>query len=140
MYPTFSNIIRTCSKDYQIPGTDKIVRKGYLVIMPMYAMHMSEKYYTEPNKFKPERFNAENSEGKTQINRPFYPFGNGPRQCVAMRLGKLIIKVNAIMILQKFNIKLDDRLKNQPFQFDTNYLAISLLGGIHLNFTKRKSA
>lgn len=131
IYPTFINIIRTCVKDYQIPGTDKIIEKGYQVFISMYAMHISENYYEEPHKFKPERFNEENSARKNQINRPFYPFGGGPRSCIGVRKGKLMTKASVVMILQNFHVELDDKLTGRPFEFDPEYLGISLLGGLY---------
>ena len=41
------------------------------------GLHYDEKYWEEPNKFDPERFNSEN---KGKINGAVYqPFGFGPR-------------------------------------------------------------
>ena len=73
---------RTCLNDYKIPGTDKIIEKGVQIIIPAMALHNDEAYYKEPNKFDPDRFNEENSEGKNIGNRPFFPFGEGQRNCI----------------------------------------------------------
>lgn len=44
------------------------------------SLHMDEKYYPEPEKFKPERFSDEN---KQNIKlSAFIPFGSGPRSCI----------------------------------------------------------
>lgn len=74
-YPQASILPRTCVKNYQIPGTDKIIEKGTAIFIPIYALHRDEKYYPDPEKFEPGRFSKENSAGVNQINRPYYAFG-----------------------------------------------------------------
>lgn len=74
-YPVVAALPRRCAQDYHIPGTNKIIEKGVEVIVPVAGYHKDERYFTEPNKFDPDRFNEENSTGKNMINRPYYPFG-----------------------------------------------------------------
>lgn len=50
--------------------------------LQVYAMQMDPLYYPEPHQFKPERFLGENSAEKGAINRPYFPFGDGPRNCI----------------------------------------------------------
>lgn len=47
---------------------------------PIYSIQHDEKYYDNPDKFDPERFNDDN---KHKI-KPFtyMPFGVGPRNCI----------------------------------------------------------
>ena len=79
MYPVLPLINRQCVKEYQIPGTNQIIEKGVRLYIPSLGLQMDEKYYENPTKFIPDRFLEENSEGKNQINRPYLPFGDGPR-------------------------------------------------------------
>jgi cytochrome P450 family 9 len=44
------------------------------------GIHRDEKYYPDPEKFDPERFNTENK-GKRDIYA-YMPFGFGPRNCI----------------------------------------------------------
>lgn len=46
---------------------------GDTVWLPMYAFHMDEKYFTNPEKFDPERFNERNIEKIKPIS--YNPFG-----------------------------------------------------------------
>lgn len=48
-------------------------KKGTEVFVPIYALQRDEKYWPDPDKYDPERFNDQNSAGKDQINRPYYP-------------------------------------------------------------------
>lgn len=75
-------LTRTCVKDYQIPGTDKVIKKGVEIFVPSFSLHRDDKYYVDPLDFDPDRFNEKNLDGKNQLNRPFYPFGDGPRNCI----------------------------------------------------------
>jgi len=136
-YPSLPILNRTCIKNYQIPGTDKVIEKGTQVFIPAMALHWDEKYFEDPEKFIPDRFNEENSAGKNLINRPYLPFGEGPRNCIGMRLGKLQTKVGLVMMLQKFRFELSDQHKNCDMKLDPKTILIAPLGGIHLRVFKR---
>lgn len=57
-----------------------MIEKGTEVFIPAYALQMDENYYDEPEKFKPERFlNEEGLAAKNLLNKPYIPFGDGPR-------------------------------------------------------------
>lgn len=132
MYNVFPNIARKCVKDYQIPGTDKIIEKGDLVIFPAFAIHRDEKYYPNPNQFDPDRFNEQNSAGKNQVNRPYLPFGDGPRNCIGLRLGKMQAQVGLVIMLQKFRYELVDSLKGHDMEFEVKGTLLAPRAGIKM--------
>lgn len=70
-------LIRECTKDWNIPGTDVVIKKGVGVFIPAFALQRDEQYFKNPEQFMPERFNTENSIGKSFIDRPYMPFGEG---------------------------------------------------------------
>jgi len=72
--------MRECNKDYKIPGTNVILEKGIKTIIPVYALHHDPKYYPEPERFDPERFNA--NEKAKRHHYVYLPFGEGPRICI----------------------------------------------------------
>ncbi|XP_068240580.1 cytochrome P450 3A41-like [Palaemon carinicauda] len=90
-YPPAPMLERICSKDYRIPGTDLTVPKALSVQVPVYAIHHDEKFWPEPEVFKPERFLPENKNDLT--NYTYMPFGLGPRNCLAMRFAQMEAKV-----------------------------------------------
>lgn len=81
-YPVLPLLNRECVKEYKIPGTNHVIEKGVKVYIPAMGSHMDEKYFKQPEKFIPDRFNEENSIGKSILNRPYLPFGEGPRNCI----------------------------------------------------------
>ncbi|KAF5285374.1 hypothetical protein FQR65_LT13264 [Abscondita terminalis] len=75
---------------------------GSLVNCPIHAIQHDPKYYPNPNKFDPDRFNEEN---KNNIKPYTYlPFGAGPRNCIGSRFALLEGKLVVAEIVSKFEI------------------------------------
>lgn len=130
-------LFRKCTKDYRIPGTNVTLEKGTVVNIPIFAMQRDEKYYEDPMKFDPMRFDSENRAGKSVVDMPYYPFGDGPRNCIGMRMGKMSTKLGIASMLSKFNIELDERhIGNELKLGRTNIIPTD---GIHLKFKPRHS-
>lgn len=114
-YPVAPILLRTCCKDYVVPGTTNVIEKGMNVLIPAFAMHRDEKFYEKPLVFDPDWFNEANRAGSNHVNQPSYGYGDGPRNCVGMRLGQLQVMVS---MLQKFRYELNGKLKNEELKFD----------------------
>lgn len=87
MYPSVGYLLRMCTApEYTIPEIDLTINEGVKVMIPIQALHRDPKYFSEPEKFDPERFS--DGVAKDYIRKfVFLPFGEGPRACV----GKYII-------------------------------------------------
>ncbi|GBN24126.1 Cytochrome P450 3A5 [Araneus ventricosus] len=84
------------------------IPEGTLIQAPVYLMHHDPDFWSEPEIFDPERFSAKpNSEGITYL-----PFGVGPRNCLGMRFAQLEAKLALANMVYKFNIKLDEKQKD----------------------------
>lgn len=112
---------RECTKEYQIPGTNTIIEKGTDIIISVLGLHRDQKFYPNPNNFEPERFLKENVSDKSFSEMPYLPFGDGPRVCIGMRMGKIQTKVGLTLMLQKNTVYLPDNapreLKISPRAF-----------------------
>lgn len=65
----------------ELPGEKRVyLEPGTLLWIPFYPVHMDPKYYSDPYKFDPERFNDENKKNIAPFT--FTPFGTGPRNCI----------------------------------------------------------
>uniref|UniRef100_A0A1B0CII3 Cytochrome n=1 Tax=Lutzomyia longipalpis TaxID=7200 RepID=A0A1B0CII3_LUTLO len=73
---------------------------------------MDPKYYPEPEEFRPERFSSDISNGGNQKGVTYMPFGDGPRACIGLRMGKLQAKIGIVLIMSKFNLRLGEKLQN----------------------------
>lgn len=95
-----------------MPGTDITIDKGTLMLSPVLGFQRDEQFYPEPEKFIPERFSKENSTHKSFIERPYMPFGYGPRLCLGMRLGQLQVKIGLVSVLKKYSFTAHDSIKD----------------------------
>lgn len=126
-------ISRKCLKDYQIPGTNKIIEKGTDVLLPTLSMHRDADYYENPHEFHPDRFNEVSLAAK---DRPYFPFGDGPRSCIGKKMGKMQVKVGLAMMLQSFKYDLKDDSKNCELEFAPANLLLSPNAEILLHVSK----
>lgn len=100
-------------------------------------MQRDAKYYPNPDEFDPLRFTTENRYGKSLVDMPYLPFGDGPRNCIGMRMGKLSTKFGIASILHKFDIELDARHIGTELKLGNTNIIPN--GGLHLKFTPRHS-
>lgn len=136
MHPPLLILNRECTKTYKIPNSDVTIDKGTPIIIPIYSIQRDPKYYPDPNQFIPERFNPENSAGKTFTTRPYMSFGDGPRICIGLRLGKMQSKVGLLMLLSNYNIGLaGNTLK--PLVITPKSFIMAPEGGFEFKITKR---
>ncbi|XP_017776439.1 PREDICTED: cytochrome P450 9e2-like [Nicrophorus vespilloides] len=103
---------RVCVKPYTIapvlPDENPVtLNVGDIISLPAFGIHRDPKFYPNPEKFDPERFNDEN---KVNINSHMYmPFGSGPRNCIGSRFALLEAKVVFLYLLAKFNIVVTEK-------------------------------
>ncbi|ERL86326.1 hypothetical protein D910_03734, partial [Dendroctonus ponderosae] len=62
----------------------KIIPKGANVVLSLFHLHRSEKYWEDPQKFDPDRFLPENISKITPYS--YLPFSSGPRDCLGMKI------------------------------------------------------
>ena len=72
LYP-LGHLERLCRKEYTFKGTNTTIKPGTLVIIPTVNMMKDSKYFEDPLKFDPTRWNKE---GESKKN-PFLHFTFG---------------------------------------------------------------
>ncbi|KAK9884799.1 hypothetical protein WA026_009027 [Henosepilachna vigintioctopunctata] len=131
LYPISSVLSRTCTKDYKVPGTNLLLKKGQKLYIPVMGIHYDEEFHPEPEKFDPERF-SEAYKGNI-TSSTFMPFGDGPRNCIGLRLGMIQVKVALATLLHKHKFKLNEKSKC-PLEFDVKHPLLSPKGGVWLDY------
>ncbi|XP_070617436.1 cytochrome P450 3A24-like isoform X11 [Erythrolamprus reginae] len=101
LYPPGTRLDRVCKKTVEIHGVT--IPKGTVVLIPVYVLHRIPEYWPEPEEFRPERFSKENKESLDPY--VFLPFGAGPRNCIAMRFARLVLKMGLVVTLQRFRFQ-----------------------------------
>lgn len=137
-YPIAPVLFRECTKDYKVRGSDLIIPKGTSIFFPLMGFQRDPKIYENPLLFKPERFlSSSNGEGKA--SGCFYlPFGDGPRNCIGTRLGKLTAKLGLATVLSKFTIELDDTdMIDKELTFNSKTFVLTPVKDFNLKVTPR---
>jgi len=97
----FAFTARLCTRDWQVPGERFVIPKDTQVYIPIVGLHYDPKYFPEPERFDPDRFeNKGNIDSST-----FQTFGSGPRQCLGKNLYMIESKVLLIHLLRNFSLK-----------------------------------
>ena len=86
LYPPAHEIRREPAEDVEIGGYR--VPEGSLLVLPTWVLHRDERFWEDPEAFRPERF----LDDEAAADRPdfaYFPFGGGPRHCIGKRFAML---------------------------------------------------
>lgn len=132
-YPGLPQLNRECTKDYHVPGTKHVIKKGTAVVISLYGMHRDPEHFPDPETFKPDRFLNENGDLKDKY---YMPFGDGPRVCIAYRMGKMVAKSGIVKMLSKYKFEM---VGKPNLDFDPGSITLVPIHGLPLKVTKRFS-
>ncbi|XP_011866375.1 PREDICTED: cytochrome P450 6k1-like [Vollenhovia emeryi] len=137
-YPSLGFLNRIAMQDYKVPNSNLVLKKGTPVYIPMLGLHYDPKYFPDPDKYDPERFNEKNKR-----NIPacvYFPFGEGPHACIGTRFGYLIMKFTLMKLLNKYEVA-PCKKTTIPVIIDPAIAMTSPLDGvIYLNLRKINAA
>ncbi|XP_016957028.1 probable cytochrome P450 6a14 [Drosophila biarmipes] len=106
-HPLLPHLIRECNQEYLVPNTDIVLDKGVNALIPVHNIHHDPEIYPEPEKFDPSRFDPD--EVKSRHPMAYLPFGDGPRNCIGLRFGKVQAKVGLVSLLRRFKFSVSNR-------------------------------
>ncbi|XP_070497146.1 cytochrome P450 6d3-like [Chironomus tepperi] len=101
-YPALPILNRECTKDYKIPDMDFVIKKGTAVIISILGVGRDDNIFPNACNFDPDRFLSDRMYYDTDM---FMPFGLGPRNCLAYRMGLIMVKVAVVMLLKNFKFE-----------------------------------
>ncbi|XP_005183202.1 cytochrome P450 6d1-like [Musca domestica] len=131
-YPGLPFLNRECTNDCQIPGLDFTIKKGTAIIIPLFGLHRDPEYFPNPMDYKPERFDRDIMDYNPIA---YMPFGEGPRHCIAQRMGVVNVKVALVKFLSNFSIEPMER-KEVEFKFHTTPILLPK-GGLPISIRRR---
>lgn len=111
MYPPAWIIARRAKNDYKIKNYT--VPAGSDIYMSQYVMHHDSRFFTDPYKFKPERW-----EERSDLPRfAFFPFGGGTRRCIGEPFAYIEAVLLMSVISQKWELTLHHgfKVEMEPF-------------------------
>ncbi|ALC40934.1 Cyp6u1 [Drosophila busckii] len=123
------HLLREANQDYAVPNTNFIIEKGTSIVIPVYAIHRDPEIYPDPERFDPARFEPE----AIKARHPFayLPFGDGPRNCIGERFGKMQAKIGLVSLLRRFKFSASKQTE-VPLELENRSFVTSSKRGIHL--------
>ena len=99
-HPPIAGLERVCTKEYAVPNSNIVIRKGDLVRVDNIGICFDPDVYTNPMNYNPERFLKENA---AELNPyGFLNFSLGPRNCIGMRFSMYEMKCCLSNLVAKF--------------------------------------
>ncbi|XP_022230415.2 cytochrome P450 6a8 [Drosophila obscura] len=120
LYTIVPHLDRKANKRFVVPGHPNfVIEAGQSIIIPSSAIHHDPNIYPEPSEFQPERFSAEESAKRSSV--AWLPFGDGPRNCIGLRFGKMQALIGLALLIRNFKFstcpKTADPLVYNPKSF-----------------------
>ncbi|MEZ3144930.1 cytochrome P450 [Halobaculum sp. MBLA0143] len=126
LYPPSHTIFRRTRQPVTIRSWS--LPEGALLYLPQWVVHRDERWWDEPEAFRPERFGEE-------AGRPsfaFFPFGAGPRRCLGETFARAEAKLVVAALLRAYDL---DRV-TESFGLRASLTAVPD-GPVELSFTQR---
>ncbi|KAI3428996.1 Peptidyl-prolyl cis-trans isomerase (PPIase) [Psidium guajava] len=120
--PPAQGSFREAITDFTFAGCT--IPKGWKTFWTVYTTHKNPKYFPNPEKFDPSRF-----EGNGPAPFTFVPFGGGPRMCPGKEYARLEILVFIHNLVTKFKLEKaipDEKIIYNPSPVPANGLLIRL--------------
>lgn len=113
LYPPVFGSFRKAIKDLEYEGYK--IPKGCKLLWTTYSTHMNEEYFSEPDKFRPSRFEEEGAQMRPYT---FLPFGGGLRKCPGWELSRVQIVLFMHHFVRSFSgyrvIDPDEKIAGNP--------------------------
>jgi enediyne biosynthesis protein E7 len=101
LYPPAWAFIRSAVAD-DVIGGHKIKAGDRVVVLP-YLIHHSEKYWDNPEEFRPDRF--EPGSMKKRVKYSYVPFGAGKRFCVGGQMAQMEAALALSQLVRRFRVE-----------------------------------
>jgi cytochrome P450 len=102
LYPPAWMISRNAIADDEVGGYR--IPRGTTVMLCSFITHRHPGFWDEPERFDPERFSAERSQGRP--NYAYFPFGGGPRVCIGNSFAMTEAQLVLATVAQRYSLKL----------------------------------
>ena len=134
MHPIAFVLERPCVKDYKLPNTDLVIKKGELVRLNAIGINYDPEIFPNPEEWNPDNFSKENRSKRNTYS--FTSFSLGPRNCLAMRFALFEMKVAVSHIVSNYKLVATEKtVKN--VQIDTKSIFGAAKGGLWVKFEER---
>jgi cytochrome P450 len=102
LYPSVFHSSREAKEDVTFDGYR--IPKGAQIYMPQWVVQRDERWYDDPDEFRPERWDRERT-----LERPdfsYFPFSGGPKQCIGRTFAMVEFKAVLSMFMKQTDVEL----------------------------------
>lgn len=110
------------------------IPKGSFTMLPQWAVHRDPRWWDAPERFDPDRFLPERSEGRPKF--AYFPFSGGQRKCIGDHFAKMEAALILGTLVQRFDLRMDE---SHAVELDPG-VTLRPKHGIKLFLTERRSA
>lgn len=107
LYPPAWGMARLVKEPVEVAGYK--LKPGDGVACAQWVVHRDPRWFDEPERFLPERWDKDSTEGDLAKRIPrfaYFPFGGGPRQCIGNSFALMEATLILATIAQKFRFRL----------------------------------
>jgi cytochrome P450 len=132
LYPPIFALVRRLIEDVELGGYQ--LRAGTQMFLPQWVVHRDSRWYPEPDRFRPERWEA--PEADHHPSGRYFPFGYGPRTCIGAPLAwfEQPLLIATIAREWRFDLVPGHRVRRQP------WLALYPKDGVRMRVERRRQA
>lgn len=117
-----------CIGDFYIPQDNK-------VRIALHALHHSEEFWPQADRFDPERFLADQKSNRKPFT--YMPFGIGNRHCVGIKLAMSVIKSTLTKLIEKYRFHAEADIEQTLRYKSTDFFSNWVLDSFKMKFQKR---
>jgi len=100
LYPPAWGVARQVIKDFELSGYR--IPAGANVVMSQWVMHRDSRYFSDPERFEPNRWITEPCQKLPKF--AYFPFGGGPRQCIGASFAMMEAVLLLATIARRFQV------------------------------------
>lgn len=108
------------------------INKDDMVLICFHSLHRNPRYWSDPDKYIPERFLDAESE-KARDKNAYLPFGSGPRFCIGNNLAMLEMVYSLSYLMKRFRVIAIEPEKCEPLVL----LTLQIKNGMKVRVERR---
>ncbi|XP_043253414.1 cytochrome P450 6j1-like isoform X1 [Colletes gigas] len=136
IYPAAGVLTKKCTEEFELQGSDGLccrVEPGTEIHLPLAALQVDPKYWPDPEVFDPDRFDNDRKQNIEKMT--FFPFGEGPRMCVGMKIALLQMKACLVTLMRGYKLELSPKMQ-LPLKLSASHFLAAAVGGLWANISK----
>ena len=110
LYPPAWRIFRRSQEQFQVG--EYVIPAGSNIVMSQWVTHRDPRWFNEPTRFNPDRWNEEASAKLPRF--AYFPFGGGPRVCIGAGFAMMEATLLLATTAQRYRMRLAPNQRVQP--------------------------